>query len=266
MSPTLTRSDWNGLLKDRRPTAPDVELKATLQKSSEGGSGAFLGLADDRQRYWIKTINNAQGERVPITEQIVGRIGSLINAPTCSVKTIGIDANFVGWEFKSGNKLEQGIAHASLHVEDAVLNRALDHRSDDDNVRRHAFIFALYDWCWGGDIQGLLEASNKNTFYSHDHGWYLPPNGAQWNIAELEDKVDTPHEMQKNDDGKVQSVAEEIAVAIEAVQKEEILEALSCIPSTWPVSDDELECVGFFLEKRTTAVAERIRMRFRRSQ
>lgn len=265
MSPSITRPDWNGLLKDQRPAAPDIELKATLQKSSEGGSGAFLGLADDGQRYWIKTINNAQGERVPITEQIVGRIGSLIDAPTCRVQTIGIDSNFVGWEFKSGKKLEQGIAHASLHVEDAVLNRALDHRVDDDNVKRHAFVFALYDWCWGGDIQGLLAAKEENKFYSHDHGWYLPPEGAQWNIAELEAKVDTAHEMQKNEDGIDHSAADEVAMALEAVQKENIRNALSCIPSAWPVNDAELECVGFFLEKRTAAVAQRIRQRFRRT-
>ena len=260
----VRRADWNGLLTAQRATTADVQLKATLKQSSAGGSGAFLGLGDDRQRYWIKPLNNAQGERVPVTEQIVGRAGNLIGAPTCKVRTIAIGDEFAGWEFRQGQALEPGIAHASLNVEDAVFTRALDHRVDDDNSRRHAFVFGLYDWCWGGDVQGLFALRDENRFYSHDHGWYLPPEGPTWTIDELEAQVDMSHELSTNVDGIGASIANEVAAALEAVQRNSIRDALAMIPSNWPVNDDELECAGFFLEKRAPAVAQRIRRRFGR--
>lgn len=263
--PVIQRADWNGLLNGQRATTAEVALKAALQQSRTGGSGAFLGLADDGQRYWIKPLNNAQGERVPITEQIVGRIGNLLGAPTCENRTIAISEEFAGWEFRPGRTLEPGIAHASLHVEHAIFTRALNHRADDDNSRRYAFLFALYDWCWGGDVQGLLAAKDENRFYSHDHGWYLPPEGKTWTVADLDANADVPHELPTNPNGIGASVAEEVAASLEAAKRSALQKALAGIPSVWPVNDDELEGVGFFLEKRAPIVAQRIRQRFRRA-
>ena len=259
----MQRADWNGLLQAQRATVAEVHLKAPLQPSSVGGSGAFLGLADDGHRYWIKPLNNAQGERVPITEQIVGRAGSLIGAPTCEVRTIAVSEEFAGWEFRPGGRLEPGIAHASLHVEEAVDTRELDYRVDDDNSRRHAFVFALYDWCWGGDVQGLLAVREENRFYSHDHGWYIPPEGPAWTIAALESQVEAAHELSTSIDDISAGIADEVAAALEAVQRDAIRQALATIPSIWPVSDEELEWVGFFLEKRAPAVGQRMRQKFR---
>ena len=104
----LRRSHWSGLLSGHRRPDAEITLKATLQQSSSGGSGAFLGLADDGYRYWIKPLNNAQGQRVPITEQIVGRAGKLVGGPTCEVRTITITDAFAGWEFRPGFTLEPG--------------------------------------------------------------------------------------------------------------------------------------------------------------
>ncbi len=263
--PAVQRADWNGLLAGQRVTTAEVSLKLAVRQSSAGGSGAFLGLADDERHYWIKPLNNAQGERVPITEQIVGRAGSLIGAPTCKVRTIAIGEEFAGWEFRPGHQLVPRIAHASLNVEDVVFTRVLDHRLDDDNSRRHAFVMALYDWCWGGDVQGLRAVREDNGFYSHDHGWYLPPEGPTWSVAELETHVEDPHELVENLDGISEEIVDEVAKALEAVQREDLRRALAMIPSNWPVEDNELECVGFFLEKRAPAVARRIRHRLKRT-
>jgi hypothetical protein len=53
---------------------------------------------------------------------------------------------------------------------------------------------ALFDWCWGGDLQGLVALSDESRYFSHDHGWYLPPNGPTWDEASLETNVDTAHD------------------------------------------------------------------------
>ena len=117
----------------------------------------------------------------------------------------------------------------------------------------------------GGDVQGLLAAKDENRFYSHDHGWYLPPEGKTWTVADLDANADVPHELPTNPNGIGASVAEEVAASLEAAKRSALQKALAGIPSVWPVNDDELEGVGFFLEKRAPIVAQRIRQRFRRA-
>src|SRR5262249_28316653 len=145
-------------------------MKAPLNQSTTGGSGAFLCLANDGRRYWVKTVNGPQGNRVPTTEQLVGHAGATIGAPSCSVDVIFIPKALVGWAFRPGYQLQRGFAHASLSVDNSVEEKALNHRNRDDNSARHAAYFALYDWCWGDDLQGLIQLDRDNEFVSHDHG------------------------------------------------------------------------------------------------
>ncbi len=81
----VTRGEWVSLLEGRRRGDAERHLITPLLQSSVGGSGAFLGHADDQRRYWIKPLNNGQGTRVLITEQIVCRVGALIGAATGEV-------------------------------------------------------------------------------------------------------------------------------------------------------------------------------------
>jgi len=256
----VARADWAGLLSGQRVGTAEVALKAPLIQSTAGGSGAFLGLADNHHRYWIKPLNNLQGQRVPAIEQIVGRVGALIGAAICAGKTISIGRELEGWEFRPGRQLEAGVAHASRHVEEVGETRVLDHRVDDDNPQRHLSLAALHDWCWGSDTQGLLALNDEFRFYSHDHGCYLPPLGPDWTIEVLEAEVDAPHELAMSREAITRPLVEGMAARLEAVTREQLRGALVAIPSGWPVTDQELECVGFFLERRAPAVAARLRL------
>jgi hypothetical protein len=207
-------------------------------------------------------MNNLQGPRVPVTEQIVGRAGRLIGAPVCAVQTIEIPPDFVGWEFRPGARLEVGIAHASRQIDPVVENGTLDRRLDDDNARRHAYIFALHDWCWGGDGQWLVALAEDNAYYSHDHGWYLPPEGPVWTADSLEAHVDMAHEFGGSGDAITPAIASEVAASLRKVERAALRDVLRTIPRTWPITDDELECVGFFLERRADATAQRLATRF----
>ena len=182
----------------------------------------------------------------------------------CEVKTIKISSDFVDWEFRPGRTLAEGIAHASLHVEDVIETRSLaQFRADDNNLVRHGAIFALFDWCWGGDEQGLIALKNENSFYSHDHGWYFPPVGANWSSAELEANVETPHELTNVPTGGITpAIIEPFACALETITQGQLIDVLSHIPLSWAVTDVELESLGFFLEKRAPMVAGRLRAKF----
>lgn len=244
-----------------RKNDSELTLVAPLQQSTAGGSGAFLGLANDQHRYWIKTLNNLHSPRVPTNEQIVGRAARLIGGPGCEIKTIAISADCSGWEFRPGRALEAGIAHACSAVPDCSETRALAHRGEDENSTRHAMIFALYDWCWGSDPQWLVAQTEEQRYYSHDHGHYFP-GGPNWTVGSLMQYVDQPNEFADSFAGISTNAVRSIAEALESLTKESLACVLAGIPSSWPVTDEELECIGFFLQRRAPRVASRLRARF----
>lgn len=256
-------TDWDGKISGLRNSDAEIVLKAPLKQSQSEGSKAFLGTASDGNQYWIKTLNNGQGNRVPTTEQIVARAGSLIDAPVCVVKTIEIPGKLAGWEFSPGRKLEASIVHASLAVPNAIEIRGqLKHRQKDDNAKRHASLLALYDWCWGGDSQWLVCTSDEYKIYSHDHGWFLPPEGASWSINEIALRKNESRPLNTPNTGIDIDAIRNVIIALESIGRTEIQGILQAIPDTWPVSDAEPEAVGFFLEYRAPKVAARIKNNF----
>lgn len=238
-------------------------MQAALRQSSEGGSGAFLARTFDGDRYWVKTLNSPQGDRVAITEQLVGKAGSLIGAPVRPVAVVYIPKDLEGWEFRKGRRLQPGCAHGSLALANCVERKGqLPDREKDENARRHAGYFALYDWCWGGDVQALLDLTDDRALHSHDHGWFLPPIGAQWDIMCLQSEVSTPHELKQDGAGIDMIEVQRLATRLEQITQEEVLGVVTSIPRAWPVTDAELGAVAQFLHERAPEVAARMRARF----
>lgn len=229
-----------------------------LRASSVGGSGSFLVLADDQRRYWCKSLNNFQGPRISVTEQIVGRLAALIGAPACEVALVALDA-IVGWEFRpgSGRLVEAGWAHGSVALDPAVETRALEHRTDDDNRRRHCGIYALCDWLAGSDVQWLCGVAEDNAYYSHDHGFYL--TGPDWTEASHTAGRDVPYALSIPPDQLDQAEMTRLADALDALTRQDIEGELSKLPGNWPVTDSELDAVAEFVDYRRGPVAARLR-------
>jgi hypothetical protein len=254
-------TDWTGLIRGTRSDSHELRLVTALEASKSGGSGSFRGLGDDGHQYFVKTVNNAQGVKVPVTEQIVGRAAALIQGSACVVRTIMIPNELRGWQFQPSRTLEPGIAHASLALENCFETRQLSYRAEDDNARRHAAFLALYDWCWGGDSQWLVSQAEEHRYYSHDHGWFLPPEGPAWTSDSLLANVDSEHSWPDGYNGFKRQDLEEIAVSLESVTRDVLAAALRLVPISWAVTDEELEHVGYFLERRAPQVAARLRAR-----
>ena len=254
------RAHWNGLLAGQRQsnTVDVLVIETPLQQSPRGGSGVFLAADTSNQQWWVKPLNNMQSERVTITEAVIGAVGRIIGAPVCETEVVMIPEELRGWEFLPGRLLEPGLAHASRAVEMAIESRELLYRNDDDNRRRHAGVFALYDWCWGGDDQWLYSRSDENCLFSHDHGWYLPERGATWDEASLVRRVDQPHLPVWSSEGIDEAELLRLAERLRGVTTDELAAVLRSIPHDWPVIDSELECLGWFLQRRTKAVATRL--------
>lgn len=193
--------EWRGLVRDRVDPDDAVTIVVLLGPSPcGGGSKPFLAVDDQRRRWWLKVINNPQGGRVLVTDHVIGRVGSLIDAPVCEVVIVRISPELAGFEYAPGRHLEPGLAHASRHIEGVLEIRGLVHREEDDNRGRHAGIFVLYDWCWGSDDQWLYSETNGRMIFSHDRGHYLF-DGPNWSIASLVAAVDQPHTAPYTPDG-----------------------------------------------------------------
>lgn len=254
----VERSDWNGLLDGRTDPQAPLVVELPLAASPAGGSGTFLAEASDNRRWWIKPQNNLQGPQVIVTDYVVASAGRLIGAPVCEVAIVEVPEEIVGWEFRASARLEAGFAHASLAVDNVQEARTLEYRDRNENVRRHAGVFALYDWCWGGDDQWLYCEAQDRKLYSHDHGWYLPETGPDWSEEALLAHVDDAHLPDYSTPGLDSTELGELTDRLNAPLRKRLVGMLMTVPTSWPVADSDLEALGFFLERRAPAVAQRL--------
>ncbi|MDE0268277.1 MAG: hypothetical protein OXI96_04465 [Acidimicrobiaceae bacterium] len=65
----VERYEWVGLVArqsvSRDSTTPTIALP--FQQSPRGASGTFLAADEDGCKWWVKPLNNAQGQRVVVT-------------------------------------------------------------------------------------------------------------------------------------------------------------------------------------------------------
>ena len=257
--------DWSGLAQGRTDDFDELYVVAPEPASTAPSfGGPFRATANDSNIYFVKSLDTCVpgGKPSLAVEQIVARLGDLIAAPVCKTSLIRIPDALDGYApYPNRGRLSPGLAHASL-----ALNRAEDRapmlvaRTKDNNSRRHVGLYALYDWCFGMDPQWLLDLDNDLAIYSHDHGLYFPPlTQPGWNRGELIRHVDEPHELRDPREGLLSEEAKRVALAIGQVSRDDLAAILRAVPASWPVSDAELEVLGWFLERRAAAVAERVR-------
>ena len=252
---------WDGLLAQCRTDQCDVWVDGILRAMSaeRGGSVPFEVRATNGERYWVKQVENPQSARSPITEQVIAGCGRLIGAPVREVRLIVIPEELDGETLSSGVVLRHGIAHASLNLEYSSFDKTWgpENRSLDDNRRRHAAYFAFFDWCWGADPQWLYDTTDDMKLYSHDHGHFLP-GSPDWNVESLLGNCEVAHSLDTSPEGLDYNELERVAVILENLTAAELKGVLCGIPASWPVSDRELETLGFFLDSRRVPVARRI--------
>jgi hypothetical protein len=254
--------DWSGLIKDRNDDFDSIWVVAP-QPAVGGYSGAFRVTASDKRDYFVKSLQTCPADQQAsvAVERIVALLGSLIGAPVCEISLIRVTADLVGWEPRPGCRLQEGLAHASVALNHAEEQRTtLAARSNNDNRRRHVGVYALHDWCFGTDLQWLHDLDNERMMFSHDHGLYFPPEGrGGWTRQDLITQLDQAHELPDARADLSPEAIEEVAVALESVNRASLLEVLTSIPASWPVSNQDLEDLGWFLEHRAPAVAHRVR-------
>lgn len=254
----VERSAWVGLVNRAKPHTP-LTLTAPLAQSNTGSSGTFRGICSDGQHWWVKPINQLQAGKTIVNDQIVARVGLMIGAPVCSVALVEITSDTAGWEFRPGQFTAAGLAHGSLHIGDPNSQEStLRSRDRDNNAVRHAGVYALWDWCHGADDQWLYASHDDERVYAHDLGHFLPGLN-NWTSASLEAAVDQPRLPTWPPGGLDPAELDRLADALENLKRADLVAAINGLPSSWPVTDAELEVLGWFLERRANPVAERLR-------
>ena len=243
-----------------RPT--EIELSVAMAKepaATNGGSRAFPCVATDSNRYWVKVLNNGQDRRVPLNELVVSGFGGLIGAPVTIVRAITVPSDLDGCQVPNGPVLQAGIASASLDLRDSTQIGALDQRSRDDNRRRHAGCFAIFDLCYGSsDLQWLRVETDDGSTHSHDHGHYFP-QGPPWTAAGLLAAIDEPHPLPQPTDDLDPHELVRLAESLESITPPSILRIVHSIPASWDIPTEDLAALGFFVFRRTRPVAARLR-------
>lgn len=226
-------------------------------------SSPFRVVADDGQSYWVKVQDYclASEEAALVKEYVVARVGALIGAPVCHTSLISIPPALHGVEVRPGRPIASGIGHASLALEhaDERGRPRLVEREKDDNRRRQAKIYALFDWCCGTDQQWLYDLDDDLSIHSHDHGRYLPPmNSGLLEERALIDNVHLVNPLPDPPAGLDRGAIDEVVTALRAVDESDLLQILGQVPASWPVADEVLGALGWFLMERARPVADRI--------
>ncbi|HUW78881.1 MAG TPA: HipA family kinase [Candidatus Nanopelagicaceae bacterium] len=253
---------WLGSINDRHDNFDALRVVSVLEEGGGSFGSPVKVLGSDRRIYFVKTMETlaAQYRQSIAIEQIVARVGQLIGASVCEASLIRIPDDFIGYQIKPAVKFEFRHAHASLAVENAVEVRTnLEHRHLDDNKSRHVGVYALYDWCFGHDPQWLHEKDNAYAMVSHDHGLYFPNCLGAIDQSALRLQVNTPNPFTDSAKGLNRVEVEVIADKLDSLRRGDILDILNQIPASWPVTNEDLEVLGWFLEERAKPVADRLR-------
>lgn len=256
----MRREAWVDAI-ERSDDAPLVTATTIISGPTATMSRAFRVGCDDDQEYWIKTLDGVEPPQRPslVLEQVIGRVGRLLDVAVLAAHLVRIPNGMRFPDLGNGRQVQAGVAHATLNNPAVIEKKAVpDHRSDDDNKRRHAGIFALVDLARGADLQYLYATSADYAIFSHDHGLYACQTG-QLDVARMIATVNDPSTSCGDPAGLDSSEVERLADRVESVAESDLVAVLNLVPSSWPVTDEQLGTLGWFLHERTSGVATRLR-------
>jgi hypothetical protein len=107
-------------------------------------------------------------------------------------------------------------------------------------------------------MQWLYDLQDDRKTYSHDHGHFLP-GAPDWTSVTLAQSAELPHELSADGGGLDDYELKRLATRLESLTMEDIAEVVRGIPSTWQVTDEELETAAAFFDFRRVPTAARLR-------
>jgi hypothetical protein len=134
----------------------------------------------DGQNYMVK---GPQAGRQIVNDQIVARLGVLLQAPVGKPRLIEISKELIEIEPRLSH-MPPGAAHGTLLIPNCIDQIALIATSQPENRSRLARLAVLYGWVVPGDWQFLFDRTPPRLIHSVDHGHFFP-GGPDWQTEDL---------------------------------------------------------------------------------
>lgn len=197
-----------------------------------------------------------------VNEVIVGELGRRLDAPVRERVLVAVPAELTSWsDFPTVASSEPLIAHGSLHLANAVDADELRHTKRGANAARQAAIVGMWDFCVGEDPQWLYETSDADAIWSYDHGLWFTTGEGDWDECVLRRLVDVTATLADAPRTLDRTRLRSMADSIEDLGPPELLSVVSAVPVEWGTDDRNLEAMAWFLFRRRSAVADRLRRR-----
>lgn len=153
----------------------------TYLKGWRTKSNPVLLKCEDGKQYVVK---GRQADRQRINDQIVARLGLIINAPVGNPKIINVSQDLIDIEPNLKN-FGIGTAHGTEFIPNCFDQWSLIATSEPENRIRLVTLALLYGWTHANDHQFIFRKLPPRIIYSVDHGHFFP-NPPNWKIEHLE--------------------------------------------------------------------------------
>lgn len=257
---------WRGRVGPLQSCQPALTLRFPLRIALGSHSGAFLGLADDELRYWIKLPGNPQSTQVLVNDFVASMLARLLEAPAPVTSPILVRADLVNaWDGRSrwhGVKPQfvvDVVGHASLNGAGAVerTDPVPEFTKRDDNRLRQARLAGFWDLCFGCDPQWLYSSSDDQSLWSFDHGYWFGSDENDWDSVSLLRLVHVSNELELASPSQVSDYMSTAAL-IRDLRTEALLHIMKRVPEEWGCASTDLEVLAWFIYARIGPVSERL--------
>lgn len=231
------------MLRAGPPVCPKAH---TFLKAWPSASRPVAVLCNDGYSYVVKGRNSG---RQAVNDQIVGRLGSLLQAPVGVTGLIEVHEELIRAE-PAMSHLSPGLAHGTRLIPHCTERAGLEHTGEPQNRDRFARLTVLFGWVGGNDHQFIYQNGEPHLVYSVDHGHFFP-GGPDWTQGSLEQASaacldPTIHAACSFSPAELQPACNLLA----ATSLEAVVEAIAAPPVDWGLTDEERVAVVAYLLRR----------------
>lgn len=209
-------------------------------------------VCEDGGNYVVKALQAnrvAEMGRVMVNDQIVARMGQLIDAAVPKVALIDVPAVLIANQPEMSHMLA-GIAHGSLFIENVTERDNFQHTNVPENRPRFAKLAVLFGWIGAQDHQFVYSKTAPQLVYSVDHGHFFP-GGPVWTDASLAGAAPAQPDTQVSSACNLTEPELRNAIrALHAVRDEALISIVALPPAEWGLTMEERIALLEFLKRR----------------
>ena len=209
-------------------------------------------------KYVVKALQAnriAEMGRVLVNDQIVARLGELIQASVPHVALIDVPAELIAHQPEMSHMMA-GVAHGSQFVENVTEREVLAHVAIPENRPRFALLAILFGWIGAQDHQFVYSKSAPELVYSVDHGHFFP-GGPAWTELSLAGAPQPQPDIQiTNACNTTQPELHQAIRTLAAVGDEALVSVVSLPPDEWGLTmGDRVALLNFLKNRRAGLLA-----------